>query len=128
MGNEALREQWRARLKLFARSKQTVSVWCAQHDVSVHQFYYWRRRLEEATLQPAKATSAKATSGDNWLAVAVVPDVAVMPEASAGPPPAGPPSAGGVTIRVGAATIEVSPGFDRALLRTVVQALESAPC
>ena len=115
MANEALHKVWRARLKSFARSKQTIRAWCAQHDVPVHQFNYWRRQLAVSPQQ------AKPSDG-NWLAVAVVPEPTVIPSA-----PAIPTSPGGIAIRVGAAIIEVQHDFDGALLRAVVHALEDAP-
>jgi hypothetical protein len=116
MGNKALQEQWRARLKKFARSRQSVRAWCAQQDVPVHQFYYWRRRL-------ADAAPARPSAGDNWVAMEIVPEATVLPPAATTET-----TPGGVAIRVGAATIEVQAGFDQAVLRAVVQALESAPC
>jgi hypothetical protein len=120
MANEALQKVWRARLKSFGQSKQTIRAWCAQHDVPVHQFNYWRRQLAVSPQQSKPFDDAK-PSNDNWLAVAVAPEPTIVPAAI-------PTTSGGVAIRMGEAVIEVSRGFDGALLRAVVHALESAPC
>lgn len=114
MADKALEKAWRARLKAFSRSRQSVRGWCAEHDIPVHQFHYWRRRLaDDAPRQPQP--------DNNWVAVVVTPEAPPVPDASGD-------RSGGVTIRMGQATIEVSLGFDPALLRAVVQSLESAPC
>jgi len=107
MVNAVLHEEWRARLESFSQAGKTVSAWCAEQEIPVHQFHYWRRRLADLSTPPEGPAPH-----DGWLAVAVVPESAP----------------GGVTIRVGGAAIEVHPGFDVALLRAVVQALGSAPC
>jgi len=117
MANEASLKVWRARLKSFARSKQTIRAWCAQHDVPVHQFNYWRGQLAVSP-QQSKASHDTKLPGDHWLAVVPEPTVATA---------ATPTTSGGIAIRVGAATIEVQHNFDGALLRAVVHALEGAP-
>jgi hypothetical protein len=122
MANAALQKVWRGRLKSYAQSKQTVRAWCAQHDVPVHQFNYWRRQLSVSSLQSKP-------SDDKWLALAVSPEPTAVPKPTVVPTSGRLPVApGGVAIRMGEAVIEVSPGFDGDLLRAVVQALESAPC
>ena len=99
----ALEAEWRGRMESFARAGKSVRAWCTEHEIPEHQFHYWRRRLTEV--------SAKRASG-GWLTMAVVPEAAP----------------GGIAIRVGRAMIEVQHGFDEALLRAVVHALENRPC
>ena len=100
MVNEVLHEQWRGRLASFASEGKTVRAWCAEHEIPVHRFHYWRRRLKGP--EPPRA---------DWMAVAVMPES----------------TRGGITVRIAGAAIEVHPGFDGALLRAVVTALQSVP-
>ena len=100
------REQWRERLASCSSSGMGVGEWCAQHLVSEHQYYRWRRRLAGPPSRPAQE---KHTS---WVALGVAPDA----------------PASVITVRIGKAVIDVQPGFDPALLRALVSALEASPC
>jgi len=106
MSREELREEWRGRLELFASSGLSQRQWCADNGVPLHRLTYWRGQLL------GKATPPKQIPG--WCPVNILSS----------------PSNGGsgITIRVGAATIEVVSGFDGGLLRAVVGALGDAPC
>lgn len=106
MIDSSLSEQWRQRLDDQAHSGLVVKEWCAAHDIPDHRYYYWRRRLAEpATCAPDDRVE--------WLSVPLAK-------------PATPPSA--LTVRVGSAAIDIVPGFDAALLRAVVSALEAPQC
>src|SRR5437879_1605864 len=100
---EELAQEWRERLQDFAESEMTVQAWCNFNRVSLHQYYYWSRRL-------AAADTKQPTNG-HWLAVNLMDT-----------PPV-PTTPGGVTIRIAGAAIEVTPGFDPGMLRAVVRAL-----
>lgn len=93
--------QWQQLLADCAQSGGSVQRWCSDHDIPLHRYYYWRRRLS-ATVEPGDGVV-------EWLDL---------------PSDASPK----LTLRVGSATIEVSAGFDAALLRAVVAALEASPC
>jgi hypothetical protein len=108
MSKPDLAQTWRQRLDECAKSGQSVVDWCYFNQVSVHQYYYWKRRLGSSPPQ--------ATAPPQWLPVEVV-DTAPI---SAAPT--------GVSVRLGAATIEVSASFDPATLRAVVSALSGLPC
>jgi hypothetical protein len=105
---EALAQEWRERLEDFADSEMTVAAWCDFNHVSACQYYYWRRRLN--------ADKAEEQVKGSWMALSVVD----TPPASAAP--------AGLTIRIAGATIEVTPNFDPAMLRAVVNALATKPC
>ena len=105
---EELAQEWRERLQDFAESEMTVEAWCNFNHVTIHQYYYWRRRL-------ATAKTDKATKG-SWIAVSVV-DTPTIPT-----------TPGGVTIRIAGAAIEVTAGFDPGMLRAVVRALATEQC
>jgi hypothetical protein len=108
MSNPQLAQEWRERLEDFALSEMTVQAWCDFNDVSVHQYYYWRRRL-------ATADDKNLASG-RWQALQIV-DAAPTLTAKAG-----------LSIHIAGAEIAVAAGFDPALLRAVVYALATPPC
>jgi hypothetical protein len=105
---EALAQEWRERFDDFAESEMTVQDWCDFNRLSIHQYYYWRRRLAPTQPQPP--------ANPSFLAL----DIVDTP-----PFPAAP---GGVTIRIAGAAIEVTSGFDPAMLRAVVGALATPSC
>jgi hypothetical protein len=108
MTREELAQEWRQRLEDFAQANTTVADWCYFNHVSVHQYYYWRRRLAD--------TPHQATQKPGFIPVEVV---------ETAPSPA---AATGVTVRLAGATIELTPGFDPATLRAVVVALATLSC
>jgi hypothetical protein len=105
MNKDEKREAWRVRLEAFAASGLTQREWCAREGLGLHQLGYWRGRLSER--------SDATPQGAAWCALDVVP------ENNGGD---------GMTVRVGGAGIEVRRGFDAALLRDIVRALEAVPC
>jgi len=108
MTREELAQEWRERLEDFAQANTTVADWCYFNHVSVHQYYYWRRRLADNPPQAAQK--------QGFLPVEVV---------ETAPPPT---LSTGVTVRIAGAAIELTPGFDPATLRAVVVALSALPC
>jgi hypothetical protein len=87
----------------------TVREWCDFNHLSLHQYYYWRRRLAEL----ANPKEEK----DRWQVVDIL-------NSTSPPTPAAVP----LNVRIAGAAIEVVPGFDPALLRAVVAALATPPC
>jgi hypothetical protein len=108
MSNETLLAEWRERFDDYSRSGLSVSSWCAANDIPLHRYYYWRRRL---SCDPATPTKSVKTCEVDWLGLSVSGAVSA-------------PSV--LPVRVGTAVIDVAPGFDPALLRAVVSALEAA--
>lgn len=105
---------WFARVEEHQASGESVKVWCERNQVKPDRLYYWSRKY-------AEATGAK-PGGLQWLSVQVEEapgsshghaSIAVPPEASRS-----------IRIKVGGATIEVDPGFDPALLATVVKTVQ----
>ena len=110
MSRQTLEKLWRKRIDDCAKSGKTVVDWCYYNKVSVHQYYYWKRRL---AAEPPKSTPQPP----------LIP-VDILDPAQA-PPPAAP---AGLTLRIAGATIDVTPGFDPLLLRAVVGALSVLAC
>jgi hypothetical protein len=88
--------QWQEWLADCARSGLGVQRWCAAHDIPEHRFYYWRCKL---------STAVEVLEQDvEWLALPT-------------------DASHKLTVRVGAASIDIAAGFDPSLLRAVVDAL-----
>ncbi|KHT57742.1 hypothetical protein RJ44_15070 [Alteromonas macleodii] len=54
------REQWQALVDEQAESELSVTKFCAQYDLTVSNFYLWRKKLSN--------DSQSLTQPDNWLA------------------------------------------------------------
>jgi transposase-like protein len=103
MNKSELRIEWEQRMDNFMSSGQSASKWCATHDVNIHQFWYWKKRLKAGQTPEIESTK--------WLAVEMEDSIEQ--------------SKNKLIVRVGQATVEVSPGFDSNLLADVVRTLRS---
>ena len=108
MSNPQLAQEWRERLQDYAQSEMTVREWCDFNGVSTHQYFYWRRRLAGAT--------AKTGAYPAWQSVDIL-DPLPLSTAQAS-----------LNVHIAGAHIEVTPGFDPALLRAIVAALGTPAC
>src|SRR5947207_6931405 len=97
MSNPELAQEWRERLEDYAHSEMKVQEWCDFNGVSPHQYFYWRRRLA------GPATKNAANPG--WQSVDIV-DIPPIPLAI-----------GELNFQIAGPAIEVSSGFDPAMLR-----------
>lgn len=97
-----LRKEWESRLADYRTSGLTAQAWCSRTGFTMNQLRYWQRK------------SRQSEPGGKWASVTVIEDL------PAGALPPSKPS-GGVTIRMGSATIDVSPGVDRELLAQVLR-------
>lgn len=104
MTNETLAAEWRERLDDFSHSGLGVEGWCAAHDLPSHRFYYWRSKLSKSTPMPD-------SDHVDWLSLPICP---------------APQRESTLTVRIGAASIDIAPGFDPALLRAISLALGAA--
>ena len=107
MSRQGLAELWRKRLDECAKSGKAVVYWCHLNKVSVHQYYYWKRRLAVEPLQ--------ARAKQQFIPVALVETAPI-------------PTPARITLRIAGAAIDVTPGFDPVTLRAVVVALSALPC
>lgn len=89
---------WNEHIEQFQASGQSAAAWCRENNIKVHQLRY---RLH-------RANNKENRTGTSWL-----------------PLPPDEPNRPALLIKVGAAAIEVTPGFDPALLRAVVRALSN---
>ena len=102
---------WRKLLADCASSGKTVVYWCSLNNVSIHRYYYWKRKLADQDRQ--------STTEPTFLPVEIVE---TAPTVSAPLPPTG------VTLHIAGVAIDLAPHFDPAILRAVVVALADLPC
>ena len=98
MSKQNEQADWAKCISQFQASGMSMAAWCRENNIKVHQLRY----------HLYKETGKKNTAKARWLPL--LPD---QPEIS------------GLLIKVGPASIEVRPGFDPNLLRTVVRTLSS---
>lgn len=97
-----LKKEWDERVSTFKASGQSRTAWCTANDLKLHQLAYWLRKQQNL------ATPAEMSS--RWLPVEIGALESKGQKRT-------------LLIRVGPATIEVSPGFDPELLADAVRAL-----
>lgn len=95
---QAKQETWKERIAEFESSGLSGAKWCAANGLKENQLSYWRRKLK------SQGTAQIETC---WLPVDLR-----EPEQP-------------LQIRIGDATIELRPGFDRELFITAVNILRS---
>ena len=105
MAREDAQKKWEERIAAFRASGEKAARWCKANQVDRRGLYTWMKRL----------------SGPSPVATAAKPTTFVKAKVTLEPEPQ--PSAC-LRIKIGAAVIEVDAGFNPALLRDVVQALE----
>ncbi len=90
MNRSDLRNEWEQRIANFASSGQSASKWCAANEISIHQFWYWKKRL--------KTTQDNFSDSSIWLAFEM--DGAIED------------SKPKLVVKVGQASLEIKDGFD----------------
>jgi hypothetical protein len=103
MNKFELRMEWEQRIANFMSSGQSASKWCAANEVSIHQFWYWKKRI--------KTTQDSVNDSPRWLSLEMDDPIEN--------------SKSRLVVRVGQASVEVEPGFDSKLLVDVVRTLQS---
>jgi hypothetical protein len=117
MSRSELASLWRTRLSDFALSDCSREEWCMRQGVTMHQLRYWRKRFaSDSVPEPTQGPSALEAMPDQelWLAVTFTDA-----------PPVSSPC---LTLRISGGEIDLLPGFDPALLRSIVQALGGERC
>lgn len=99
MTREANRAKWQDIINEQMASDQTQAHWCAENDVNIHNFRYWKTRLEKASKYPQNSE---------------ISFVSLAPTSKQSKP---------MTIRIGTACIEVNEAVNLSLLEDVVKVL-----
>jgi hypothetical protein len=108
MAREEIRMKWEARIAAFHASGEKATNWCKANQVNRRQLYSWMKKLD------ASSSASAAVKRASFIPVQVTPEAKPEPSNC-------------LRIRIGAAVIEVDSGFQPALLREVVRALEADP-
>ncbi|MBA3937542.1 MAG: hypothetical protein H0X38_08770 [Planctomycetes bacterium] len=101
------------------RSGLSRSAYARQHQVGAHLLSYWIKRLQSAELSPELAT-APVTPVD-FVQVS-------LPAPGPSTPASGLASSAVEILFPRGVAVRIRPGVDLGLLRSVISALESAPC
>lgn len=103
MSRSDLRNEWEQRIANFTSSGQSASKWCEANEISIHQFWYWKKRL--------KTTQNTFSDSSKWLAFE-------MDDSIENSKPK-------LVVKIGQASLEIEHGFDPKLLADVVRTLQS---
>ncbi len=107
--------QWTEIIRECRSSGQTVSAWCAEHNINPKSYYYWLKRVRTAACEALPSLSA----GNN-------PIVPVnMPVPTAGTGPAAQESSSDIVLRFGTATLEISNNASATLIVNTLKALQN---
>jgi putative transposase len=101
--------QWGQAMQERTVKGQSIKDFCEARGISRNTYFYWQRKLREAAARQMGAPEpeqSQALVPSGWAAVRLAEESAPM-------------QAGGLTLRVGGAEIEVHQGFDEALLASV---------
>lgn len=103
MTKDEQREFWKEVLQLQADSGLTIKAFCDQEGLAVHQFYYWRKRLDDAVEQVDTSFVAVEFTDES---------VECLP----------------VSVYSGQLRVEVVPGFCASTLRRVLEVVGGGVC
>jgi len=96
---------WEDRLAQYETSGKSITAWCKEQTIRENQFYYWRKKLRTGQAEKNQLLQ--------WLTF----DSQVGPQSSI--------DAEILNVQIGKATVKVHKGFDQALLREIVQVLQT---
>ena len=113
-----LQNEWIGRVNACRASRQSAVAWCAANKLNIEQYKHWLKKLKKLELVSAMPTTAKSADKSTatptkWLPVEIDSSATKMPQKT-------------LLIKVGFATIEISPGFDPDLLNEAVRALHAS--
>lgn len=107
-------KQWMEIIRECRSSGQTVSAWCAEHDINPKSYYYWLKRVRMAACE-----ALPSLSGNN-------PIVPVnMPLPSAGGGPKLQESSSDIVLHFGAVTLEIHNSASAALIESILRAMQN---
>lgn len=101
--NPELRKEWERRIAVYRSSGQTQANWCKANEISINQLKYWMRKIE--------GSKPKSKVSTQWAPVTLEESEDYQDEF--------------IQIKVGAASIEVKPGFNPFLLAEVIKVLKT---
>lgn len=102
MVKQELRRQWQERIAAYKASGLSQSAFCREQNISLRQLSYWLRK-ENLKFSPTKASPT-------WVPL----EINMQEDSHPG---------NTLLVKVGAATVEVKPGFNQKLLLDVVRTM-----
>ncbi len=96
-----LQKSWLSRVERFKKSGLTQSDFCRDNKYNLKQFNYWLKKFEKIELKQLQAEAPK------WISVNITE----------------PLNSSFLSVKIGAATVEVAHGFNKQLLADIVEAL-----
>lgn len=105
--------QWIEIIRECRSSGQTVSAWCADHNINPKSYYYWLKRVREAACEALPVLDA----GNQQIAPVKMPVHLSVAGSSIQESPSH------ITLRVGSATLELHNGASAALIENTLRAL-----
>jgi hypothetical protein len=126
---------WRRLLREWRRSGQSVRAFCRARAVSEPSFYFWRQTLaqrdrQRQTTAPPPPRGSQVTAADRPLPPALFAPVRLIDAAPLAPTGRG-ADTGPPLLEVlcrGGRIVRVAAGFEPAVVRALVIALEELPC
>lgn len=112
--NRVRAEHWANIIRECQSSTQTVTSWCAEHEIGIKAYYYWLRKLRLAAI---------GTSGDGTVVETTESVPTVFKKLEVQSPVLSTQAA--VIIHLNGATIEVNEGASRQTVQAVLLALQS---
>ncbi|MDI6880862.1 MAG: helix-turn-helix domain-containing protein [Desulfitobacteriaceae bacterium] len=96
-------KEWESLISNYRTGGQSAKAWCAAHDVTPRQLWYWLRKYRTKD-------NASPVNSTKWLPVEVGEQAPTHEDSP-------------MLVKVGKASIEVKPGFDSTLFSEVVHIL-----
>ena len=107
--------QWTEIIRECRNSGQTVSSWCAEHNINSKSYYYWLRRVREAACEALPSLS----EGNGTIVPVSFPVEAAtaIPKKQDLSP--------GILLRFGSVTLELYNNTSAALIENTIRALQN---
>lgn len=107
--------KWTEIVRECLSSGQTVSSWCADHDINPKSYYYWLRRIRKAACE---ALPSPCSPGNPIVPLNI-------PVPTAGTEPADQELSSDILIRFGAVTLEIRNSASATLIENALRALQN---
>ena len=109
-------QQWAERISECQASPMTVAAWCEAHDINIKTYYYWLRKVREATVENLPVSAMH-------MPAEVHREPAHFKKLEIQSPAPGIQTA--VIVHLPQATLEVAQGTDQQTVEAVLLALKS---
>jgi transposase-like protein len=107
--------QWIEIIKECRSSGQTISEWCAEHDVNTYSYYYWLKRVRTAACESLPDIS---TGNSPFVPVTIPVNTAEADSVDQGPSP-------DILLRFGSVTLELHNNASATLIENTLRALQN---